>query len=308
MGSGDYQVITDNSGNPIYGSPIGAISNPGYAVIDDKEGKTNKDRSQTQYDELFKHDSQKRTRDKVINFQRNNYSHLRNEKNFQENLIYDSVDGKAKNDNPVKGSKKNPPQLENSYDVLQNVAGTNRSSNKNNNSAKAEPAYEPLQKPHKYENQPIDDTVIEVNQSYDQTPKSPLIKNTSSEYDYISRDQILRSTVNNDQSKPSTSYDKVGSVISDNQIYDPVSQFSNKVNPSENEYSELYPEAKNFSPSDMFANEYDHLRENNNKKQVSNVQNYDHLTISSNSSEYAVPTVTKDEKENKAKKEKGKKK
>ena len=48
---------------------------------------------------------------------------------------------------------KNPPQLENGYYVLQNVAGINKSSNKiTNNSAKSEPAYEPLQKPHKYEN------------------------------------------------------------------------------------------------------------------------------------------------------------
>ena len=302
-------MITDDSGNPIYGSPIGTISNLGYAVIDDKQEKFNKDGSQTQYDELFKHNSHKRTRDKVINFQRNNYSHLRNEKNFQENLIYDSVDDKTKNGNSVKDSNKSPPQLENGYDVLQNVAGTNRSSNKNtNNSTKAEPAYEPLQKPHKYENQPIGDAVIEVNESYDLTPKSSLIKNTSSEYDYISRDQIPRPNLNNDQSKPSTSYDKVGSVILDNQIYDPVSQFSNKVDVSENQYSELQPKAKNFSPSDIFANEYDHLRENSTKKQASNVQNYDHLTNSSNSSEYAVPIVTKDKKENKSKKEKGQKK
>ena len=114
--------------------------------------------------------------------------------------------------------------------------------------------------------------------------------------------------MNNDQSKPSTAYDKVGSVISDNQIYGQVSPFSNKVNASENQYSELHPKATNFSPSDIFANEYDHLRENSTKKQASNVQNYDHLTNSSNSSEYAVPTVTKNKKENKIKKENGKKK
>ena len=302
-------MITDNFGNPIYGSPIGAISNPGYAVIDDKQEKSNKDGSQTQYDELFKHNSQKRTRDKVINFHRNNYSHLRNEKKFEENLMYDSIDDKTKDDNSVIDSNKNPPQLENGYDVLQNVAGTNRSSKKStNNSAKAEPAYEPLQKPHKYENQPLDDAVIKVNQYHDLTPKSSLIKHSSSEYDYISRDQIPRSILNNDQSKPSTSYDKVGSVISDNQIYGQVSPFSNKVNASENQYSELHPKASNFSPSDIFANEYDHLRENSTKKQASNVQNYDHLTNSSNSSEYAVPTVTENKKENKTKKEKGKKK
>ena len=88
---------------------------------------------------------------------------------------------------------KNPPQLENGYYVLQNVTGINKSSNKiTNNSAKSEPAYEPLQKPHKYENQPTDDLVIEATQSHDLTLKPPLIKNTPSEYDYISRDQIPR--------------------------------------------------------------------------------------------------------------------
>ena len=59
MESGDYQVITENSGNPIYGSSIGAISNPGYAVIDDMQEKSNKDGSQTPYNEMFKHTSQK---------------------------------------------------------------------------------------------------------------------------------------------------------------------------------------------------------------------------------------------------------
>ena len=90
--------------------------------------------------------------------------------------------------------------------------------------------------------------------------------------------------MNNDKSEPSTSYDKVGSVIWGNQICDPVSPFSNKVNAPENQYSELIQKQQ-------ISHHHICLQMNTTtKKKARNMQNYDYLTNSSNSSENAVPT------------------